>query len=344
MSTRALQAGDHVDITVTVCTYNRVRELREALSSIIQQRTDGQFTFEILVINNACTDSTEMEVARLAKQSPVPIRVVSELRPGLAFARNCGVQNSLGSWIVIFDDDQLAEPEWLHELWKVATTKNADVVTGQRHLLAPPDIQASDDLLDLTSLPELCRGILGETRISDVVRPLLPKDFACDGNIMRHRRVHDALGPFDEGMCHGGQDDRYSRRTREAGFQVWNAPHAIVHHRLTKNMLSVDYFRWKSQRVGAIFAQHDRHFGGAMLNMRNAGLRILQSVFVMLPQIAYARTCGRKLDGLPAQCRVWRTQGYMYQVLAMLGPEKLSGSFLQRLEFRHGRRKLADGS
>ena len=41
------------DITVVVCTYNREQMLRGAIESLTCQETDGKFSYEILVIDDA---------------------------------------------------------------------------------------------------------------------------------------------------------------------------------------------------------------------------------------------------------------------------------------------------
>ena len=178
----------------------------------------------------------------------------------MAKARNCGVEHAQGDWLVVFDDDQLATRQWLLSLWRVAQSTSADIVSGPRLLLEPE--KSSPDSLRVADLPRECHGILGLTDITSDTRQLRKNEYACDANIMRHRHVHSTLGPFDESMQQGGQDDRLSRRAVQEGFCVWYAADAIVHHRLTEKMLSLDYLRWKSHRGGVIRAQHDKFFGG----------------------------------------------------------------------------------
>src|SRR2546421_689464 len=105
-----------LDVSVVVCTYNRAALLRDALASLGVLQTDGRFRYEILVVDNASSDETPAVIEEEAARSPVPMRGVREARPGVACARNRGVQETAAPWIAFFDDDQIADPGWLAEL------------------------------------------------------------------------------------------------------------------------------------------------------------------------------------------------------------------------------------
>ena len=97
------------DISTIVCTYNRADMLRSALASLYDLATDGEFTYEIVVIDNASTDATPAAIAAAAAESSAPLRGVHEPQKGVVAARNRGIREARGRWIAFFDDDQLAE-------------------------------------------------------------------------------------------------------------------------------------------------------------------------------------------------------------------------------------------
>ena len=45
-------------ISIVVATYNRAEWLREALATLVCQRSDGKFDYEVIVVDNASTDNT----------------------------------------------------------------------------------------------------------------------------------------------------------------------------------------------------------------------------------------------------------------------------------------------
>jgi glycosyltransferase involved in cell wall biosynthesis len=67
--------------------------------------------WELLVVNNNCTDATD-EVIRSFSQK-LPIRRLFEPNPGLSNARNHAVQHAKGEYILWTDDDVLVDEEWV---------------------------------------------------------------------------------------------------------------------------------------------------------------------------------------------------------------------------------------
>src|SRR5262245_209420 len=94
-----------VDVSVVVCTYNRARQIEQALVHIGKAAVRAQPSVEILVVDNNSSDDTKAVVASVSRASSVPIRYALETSQGLSFARNRGIEESKGSVIAFTDDD-----------------------------------------------------------------------------------------------------------------------------------------------------------------------------------------------------------------------------------------------
>ena len=72
--------------SVIIPTHNRAEALRLTLANLARQ----QFTepWEVIVVNNRCTDNTDALVED--QDFPAPLRLVHEDTPGAAAARNAG--------------------------------------------------------------------------------------------------------------------------------------------------------------------------------------------------------------------------------------------------------------
>jgi len=123
------------DVSVVLCTYNRADMLGPALESLVRQETHGQFIFEVVVVDDGSTDGTQVILQRIAKDTQVLIRCLQEEGRGIAAARNTGIASAAGEWIAFFDDDQVAEPDWLSELFALALKTHSQCVGGARFLL-----------------------------------------------------------------------------------------------------------------------------------------------------------------------------------------------------------------
>lgn len=67
--------------------------------------------WELLVVNNNCTDNTDEVIARHGRD--LPLRRLFEPNPGQTNARNCAISAASGDLIVWTDDDVLVDPEWI---------------------------------------------------------------------------------------------------------------------------------------------------------------------------------------------------------------------------------------
>ena len=98
-------------ITIAICTWNRSKSLRATLLSLQQLIIPPGIDWELLIVNNNCTDDTDEVIEQFA--DGLPIRLLHEKRQGLSNARNCAVEAAKGDYILWTDDDVIVDPNWL---------------------------------------------------------------------------------------------------------------------------------------------------------------------------------------------------------------------------------------
>jgi glycosyltransferase involved in cell wall biosynthesis len=98
-------------ITIAICTWNRAPSLRTTLESISAALPPRESTFEIVVVNNNCTDSTDCIVNEV--RARLPILLHHEKRAGLSHARNKAIEAASGEYIIWIDDDVTVRADWL---------------------------------------------------------------------------------------------------------------------------------------------------------------------------------------------------------------------------------------
>ncbi len=104
-----------LDLTVAICTWNRAALLRQTLQSMQKLIIPEGVAWEVLVVNNNCTDNTSDVIQEFARQ--LPIRECLEPTPGKSHALNTGTQAARGRMIIWTDDDVLVRPDWLAAYW-----------------------------------------------------------------------------------------------------------------------------------------------------------------------------------------------------------------------------------
>lgn len=113
--------NNHLSIDLIVCTYNNAALLNKTLIAISQQQVSPEVNWQVLVINNRCTDETVAVVKSHIQSSKIPgLNIVLEPKQGLTYARLCGVQNTTGDWIAFVDDDCMLQEDWVDRAAKFA--------------------------------------------------------------------------------------------------------------------------------------------------------------------------------------------------------------------------------
>lgn len=304
-------------VSIVVITYNRASMLPATVASLRRLQTDERFTYEIVVVNNASSDNTAQVLHHAAQQSGAPVKPFLETRPGVSCARNAGIAHAQGEWIAFHDDDQLADPRWLVELFGLAHRRGVRVVGGAVRLKLPEAEQRQ--------LAPQCRKLLGETVGSVAEQPYGRKDGFGAGSLLIHRDVFAHVGRFDESLTEGGEDTDLYRRVCAAGIDCWFCPASVVHHVIPSERLADQYMRWSALRSGRLIAKWEAA-NGARSRWGMAVGRTGQALLNYLPRYIAARLAGDRERALGARCLLWRSQGYLQTAAPLLGDASARGA------------------
>ena len=317
-------------INIIVCTYNREKMLSNALKSLAEQETDGMFEYDIFVVDDNSTDNTPDVVSHFADFSDVAVTYVKGSGEGIAKARNRGIDASAGDYVVFFDDDQVAEPDWLKEMFITMKETGACCVGGIRLLKLPHR--------ELSKLAPITRRILGEIDFGDAVRKSKRKEFPAAGNIMIKRSVFNVVGKFDDSLVKGGEDIEFARQVRLSGFEAWYTPKSIVYHETPLYRTKSDYLFWTSLRNGDNFAYRDYLEWGLPKTVLANFIRLGQALLINLPLYLWAYFQRNEPEVIGRKCVLLRVIAYSYQTLHLVSPKLFRfKNFFARLEFRKER-------
>lgn len=100
------QAGKSM-ISVIIPLYNKEAIVKRSIESVLTQNYED---FEIIVVNDGSTDKSA-EIVRKIKDSRV--RLIEQTNGGPSKARNTGVKNAKGKWILFLDADDELLPDAL---------------------------------------------------------------------------------------------------------------------------------------------------------------------------------------------------------------------------------------
>lgn len=196
--------------------------------------------WEVVVINNNCTDATDAVVTEAS--DTLPIRLVHEPLAGLSHARNRALLECRSDYILFTDDDVLVDSGWLSAFAEAASLyPGAAVFAGPvaPWFPVPPDPEL------LAAFPAIRNGFCG----IDHRRPLgpLPARYRITGANMAFRvstlsglQFDPSLGVVQSSLG-GGEETAFVGQIRARGGEVVWAPQMSVRHYVEPSRMTVPY-------------------------------------------------------------------------------------------------------
>lgn len=115
---------EKIKVSVIIPIYNAERYLRECLDSVISQTLKK---IEIICINDGSTDTTQLILQEYQKRDK-RIRVITQNNMGAGTARNVGLLEAQGEYVIFLDSDDYFEKKMLKKALKKAVKTSADIV------------------------------------------------------------------------------------------------------------------------------------------------------------------------------------------------------------------------
>lgn len=105
-----------------VPVYNREKYIEKCISSILSL---NKFDCEIIIVNDGSTDGTASIINRISSENK-NVKVVTIENSGLSVARNVGLNNAIGEYIIFIDSDDWIEQSIAYPM-ALAEDNNLDV-------------------------------------------------------------------------------------------------------------------------------------------------------------------------------------------------------------------------
>ena len=113
------------EVSVVVPVYNVENYLEECLDSILGQSFKD---IEIICVNDGSTDGSTDILSRFKKRDQ-RIKVIEKPNGGLSSARNKGIEEASGAYVLFVDSDDMLERHAIETVYKVFCAETVDIVT-----------------------------------------------------------------------------------------------------------------------------------------------------------------------------------------------------------------------
>jgi succinoglycan biosynthesis protein ExoM len=232
------------EIAICIATRQRPQGITRTLRSLETLVTEREVT--VIVADNDATKCEGIAAAEALQSAGYrwPLKLLTVAEPGIPQVRNALVETALClpdiRFVAMLDDDEAADPHWLHAMLACQAATRADVVGGAvlRELegeIAP--WAARHPLLQPKS-----RGGSGVVELID-----------STANVLIHAEALRALGdkPFDEAMAlTGGSDKQLFTRMARAGRRFAWAEDARVTELIPASRVTSKWLLMRGYRIG----------------------------------------------------------------------------------------------
>lgn len=211
-------------ISIIVPVYKAEPYLNKCIDSLLSQTF---VEFEILLINDGSPDLSGMICDEYAKKDG-RIRVFHKENGGVSSARQLGLDNANGQYIIHVDPDDWVEPSMLEELYLKAISENADMIICDFFVNVNDkqnySNQKPNSLSSISVLKELFQHLHGSC-----CNKLIRKECCCKDNLKF---------PLNLSL---GEDKIFNMRLLYSNpkMKIIHVPHAFYHYVLDNNINSL---------------------------------------------------------------------------------------------------------
>jgi glycosyltransferase involved in cell wall biosynthesis len=192
--------------SIIIPTYNRLPILEKCLRALEQQTT--AIAYEVVVVDDGSTDGT---VDWIKSQALPHVRLLQQEHLGPAAARNLGVEQAKGDWIIFIDSDLVVLPEFIQSHVDALQAVERDRVFTYGAVINTANFD------DPTSEP---------FKITDYSRA-----YFATGNVAIARHWLIEAGLFDtQFQLYGWEDLELGVRLKQMGLKLIKCPNAVGYH------------------------------------------------------------------------------------------------------------------
>jgi glycosyltransferase involved in cell wall biosynthesis len=241
-----------MDVTIVVCTHNNSESLRRTLDALSGLHLPERLGCELLVVDNASTDSTPAAVKDCAPPR-AEVRYLYEPRRGLSHARNTATAAARGRFLLWTDDDARPPRDWVEGMCAPLLSGSAHAVAGGVKI---------PTALERPWMSGIHRAWLASTEHLDARSPgrMIGANMAFSKEILSKVPAFDtelgagALGFHDETL--------FSYQLTRAGYSLVSAFDVAIEHHFDASRLRREHFLNSAEKMGrsdAYWAHHWEH-------------------------------------------------------------------------------------
>ena len=143
-------------ISIVVAIYNSEKFLRKLLDSILAQTYDN---FEAILVDDGSPDNSGI-ICDEFKDKDSRFKVIHKDNGGTCDARNAGMKEATGKYLVIVDGDDWLEEDFLEYMYMLVSTTGSDMGFSDKIFTTRDRNQTKDDKIEVWSSEDATAAII----------------------------------------------------------------------------------------------------------------------------------------------------------------------------------------
>lgn len=228
-------------ISICMCTYKR-EHLFDTLQSLANLSLPENAKIEVVVVDNDGQLYGQSIIDKLKASYPHTLSYNSEPKKNISAARNMCLNKANGDWVAFIDDDEVADKNWLTNLYNTAIKYKSDVVFGRVISTYP------------ANTPEwIIQGGFFDRKERETGAELTSG--ACNCTLVKTSAIDSQLFDLAYGLS-GGEDADFFHRLHKKGKKLVYCQEAIVSEEIEKHRLNLNFLINRKVRIGSSFSKY----------------------------------------------------------------------------------------
>lgn len=160
-------------VSIIVPLYNVEMYVGKCIKSLINQSYEN---IQIILVDDGSHDRT-LQILRHFELIDKRIKVLNQANNGVSSARNLGLENSSGEYVVFVDGDDFLAPDFVDYMLNLALAENADFVLSKNCFSKKKDLQIFHDVVKTISATEATSLLLSPRIIVGCWNKMFKKSF-----------------------------------------------------------------------------------------------------------------------------------------------------------------------
>lgn len=261
-----------INLSIIIINYNLADEIDNCLNSVIKVMENGEFTYEVIIVDN---NSPDKKLPSIEKKYTQDFIHFYYLEKNLGFGKGCNFGSSkvTGEFICFLNPDTLINENIFTRIFRTFKSDKSIGIIGPKQQVREPFFDFSAgyspkiifEVFNLFGLGVFVEGAIMYFRVKNKNQPL-PVNWILGACIIIKADLFQLIGGFDKDYFMFFEEVDLCRRVINNGYKVLYAPNLKIHH-IGSVSGKKDYTQYTIRTYSSKYLYISKHFESIRKNI-----------------------------------------------------------------------------